>query len=111
MAKATQPPNVHQRDFLQEMEEAKVVTSLPMQHYVNKMGSKQEFTAPELAGILGWATTDPVYALVDAGEIEYIDRGKTVKDGKTGKVLSHKRYCIFPRACVLALLKKLCNRI
>ena len=110
MAKATQPPNVHQRDFLQEMEEAKVVTSLPMQHYVNKMGSKQEFTAPELAGILGWATTDPVYALVDAGEIEYIDRGKTIKDEKNDQV-RHKRYCIFPRACVLALLKKLCNRI
>ena len=110
MAKATQPPNVHQRDFLQEMEEAKVVTSLPMQHYVNKMGSKQEFPAPELAGILGWATTDPVYALVDSGEIEYIDRGTTVYD-KDGWVKRHKRYCIFPRACVLALLKKLCNRI
>lgn len=110
MSKSMPPPNVHQRDFLQEMEEAKVVTSLPMQHYVNKMGSKQEFTAPELAGILGWATTDPVYALVDAGEIEYIDRGKTVRDEKTDQV-RHKRYCIFPRACVLALLKKLCNRI
>ena len=110
MSKSMPPPNVHQRDFLQEMEEAKIVTSLPMQHYVNKMGSKQEFTAPELAGILGWATTDPVYALVDSGEIEYIDRGKTVYD-KDGCVVRHKRYCIFPRACVLALLKKLCNRI
>lgn len=110
MSKSMPPPNVHQRDFLQEMEEAKIVTSLPMQHYVNKMGSKQEFTAPELAGILGWATTDPVYALVDSGEIEYIDRGTTVYD-KDGRVMRHKRYCIFPRACVLALLKKLCNRI
>ena len=110
MSKAIPPPSVHQRNFLQEMEEAKIVTSLPMQHYVNKMGSKQEFTAPELAGILGWATTDPVYALVDAGEIEYFDRGKTVRDEETGEI-RHKRYCIFPRVCVLALLKKLCNRI
>lgn len=110
MSKAKQPPAVTQRNWIQEMEEAKIVTSLPMQHYVNKMGSKQEFTAPELAGILGWATTDPVYALVDAGEVEYIDRGKTAKDEATGEV-RHKRYCIFPRACVLSLLKKLCNRI
>lgn len=111
MSKSTPPPTVHQRDYLQEMEEAKIVTSLPMQHYVNKMGSKMEYTAPELAGVLGYTTTDPVYALVDAGEIEYIDRGTTVYDKDTGKVIKHKRYCIFPRACVLSLLKKLCNRI
>ena len=111
MSKARNPARVQERDFLQEMEEAKVVTSLPMQHYVNKMGTKQEFNAPELAGILGWATTDPVYAMVDSGEIEYIDRGSTIRDEKTGKVIRHKRYCVFPRACVLTLLKKLCNRV
>lgn len=110
MSRATPPPRAQQRDFIQEMEEAKVVTSMPMQHYVNKMGSKIEFTAPELAGILGMQTTDPVYRLVDSGEIEYVDRGATIRDDK-GKVVRHKRYCIFPRACVLKYLKTICNRV
>ena len=99
MSKAKQPPAVTQRNWVLEMEEAGVVTSMPMQHFVNKMGEQREFTAVELAGILGFRTTDPVYALVDSGSVEYLDRGK-----------HGKRYCIFPRACVLALLKKLCNR-
>ena len=110
MGKAKQPPAVTQRNWVLEMEEAGVVTSMPMQHYVNKMGEQREFTAVELAGILGFRTTDPVYALVASGEIEYIDRGKTAKDEVTGEV-RHKRYCIFPRSCVMAYLKKICNKV
>ena len=110
MSKAKQPPAVTQRNWVLEMEEAGIVTSMPMQHYVNKMGEQLEFTAVELAGILGFRTTDPVYALVDSGEIEYIDRGTTVYD-KDGWELRHKRYCIFPRSCVLKYLKKICNRV
>jgi hypothetical protein len=44
-------------------------------------------------------STNNIYALVDAGEIGYIDRGS-----------SKKRYCIFPRESVLTFLQKRCNR-
>ena len=47
-----------ERDFLQEMEEAKIITSMPMQYYVNRMGTQNEYTAAEVAGILGFRTTD-----------------------------------------------------
>lgn len=89
-----------ERDFLQEMEEAKVITSMPMQYYVNKMGAQNEFTAAEVAGILGFKTTDPVYALVDSGDLEGLNRG-----GKG------KRYCVFPRPCVLAFLQRRCREV
>ena len=100
MGKAKEVPRVQERDWVQELEDAQRVDSLPLQHYVNKLGSQQEFNAAEHAGIMGWITTDPVYALVDEGKIEYLDRGH-----------GNKRYCIFPRACVINYLKSRCNHI
>lgn len=90
--------NNRERDWVQEMEEAKIVTSMPMQFYVNKMGAKNEFTAAEVAGIFGLVTTDPVYAAVDSGELEGFNRGSKTK-----------RYYIFPRPCVLRFLQKRCK--
>ena len=89
-----------ERDFLQEMEEAKIITSMPMQYYVNRMGTQNEYTAAEVAGILGFRTTDPVYALVDSGDLEGLNRG-----GRS------KRYFVFPRPCLMAFLKKRCSGV
>lgn len=90
---------VMERDWVQELEERKVITSAEMQWYVNRMGAKTIFNAPELAGVLA-TSVNAVYALVDRGAIGYIDRG-------TGK----KRYCVFPRESVLKFLQDRCNRI
>lgn len=99
MGKARMVDN-RERDWIQEIEEAKIVTSMPMQCYVQKMGAQNEFTAAEVAGIFGLRTTDPVYAAVDSGELEGFNRG-------TGK----KRYYVFPRPCVLAFLQKRCSGV
>lgn len=88
-----------ERDWLQELEERKVITSAEMQWYVNRMGAQTVFNAPELATVLATSVSS-VYALVDRGAIGYIDRG-------TGK----KRYCVFPRESVLKFLQDRCNRI
>ena len=90
---------VMERDWLQELEERKIITSAEMQCYVNRMGSQTMFNAPDLAVVLA-TTVNSVYALVDRGAIGYIDRG-------TGK----KRYCVFPRESVLKFLQDRCNRI
>jgi len=87
-----------QRDWVQEIEDAKVVVSMPMQYYVNKMGSQQEFTAAEVAGVLGFATSDPVYALIDSGRLEGLNRGSRTK-----------RYYVVPRPCLLTYIKRHCN--
>ena len=39
-----------QRDWVIEMEEAGKVSSMEMQHYVRKMGTKLEYNAVEVAG-------------------------------------------------------------
>lgn len=90
---------VMERDWLQELEERKVITSAEMQWFVGRMGAQTVFNAPELAGVLA-TSVNAVYALVDRGAIGYIDRG-------TGK----KRYCVFPRESVLKFLQDRCNRI
>lgn len=90
---------VMERDWLQELEEWKVITSAEMQWYVNRMGAQTVFNVPELAAVLA-ASVSCVYALVDRGAIGYIDRG-------TGK----KRYCVFPRESVLKFLQDRCNRV
>lgn len=97
MGKARRVDN-RERDWVQEIEEAKVVTSMPMQCYVSKMGTQTEFTAAEVAGILGLKTTDPVYALAESGDLEGFNRGSR-----------GKRYYIFPRPCLLAFLQKRCS--
>ena len=89
-----------QRDWVMEMEEAAMVTSLEMQHYVRKMGTQLEFNATEVALILGYQRAESVYALCEAGRIGYLSRGK-------GK----RRYYIFPRASVMKYLQDSCNRI
>ena len=90
---------VMERDWLQELEGRKVITSAEMQWFVGRMGAQTVFNAPELAGVLA-TSVNAVYALVDRGAIGYIDRG-------TGK----KRYCVFPRESVLKFLQDRCNRI
>ena len=90
---------VMERDWLQELEERKVITSAEMQWFVGRMGAQTVFNAPELAGVLA-TSVNAVYALVDRGAIGYIDRG-------TGQ----KRYCVFPRESVLKFLQDRCNRI
>lgn len=91
-------PRFAERDWVQELEESKVITSAEMQFFVNRMGSATTFNAPELAAVLN-TSVNTVYALVDAGVIGYIDRG-------TGK----KRYCLFPRESVMRFLQDRCNK-
>mgnify|MGYP003318898851 FL=1 len=87
-----------ERDWILEIEERSRITSVEMQFFVNRMGAQLVFNAPDLAGVL-MCSTNNIYALVDAGEIGYIDRGS-----------SKKRYCIFPRESVLKFLQDRCNR-
>lgn len=92
-------PKYTERDWLQELEESRHITSAEMQFFVARMGSKTVFNAPEVAAVLA-TSVNTVYALVDRGDIGYIDRG-------TGK----KRYCIFPRESVLKFLQQRCNKV
>ena len=88
-----------ERDWVQELEERKVITSAEMQWFVSRMGTATVFNAPELAAVLA-TTVNSVYALVDRGAIGYIDRGSGTK-----------RYCVFPRESVMKFLQDRCNRI
>ena len=92
-------PTIVERDWIQELEERKVITSAEMQWYVQRMGAKTVFNAPELAGVLS-TSVNSIYALCDRGAIGYFDRG-------SGK----KRYCVFPRESVMKFLQDRCNRI
>ena len=89
-----------QRDWLQEIEDGKQITSVEMQIYVNRLGTQREFTARELAAALNFKAVSSVYALVDAGKIGFINKGR-----------GQKRYCVFPRESVLIFLKKRCNQV
>ena len=89
-----------QRDWIQEIEDGKQITSVEMQIYVNRLGTQREFTARELAAALNFKAVSSVYALVDAGRIGYINKGR-------GK----KRYCVFPRESVLIFLQQRCNQV
>lgn len=91
--------SVVQRDWVLEMEEAGKITSAEMQFFVNRMGASTIFNAPELAAILGTGVNS-VYALCEAGEIGYIDRGS-----------KSKHYYVFPRPSVLKFLQKRCNKV
>lgn len=89
-----------QRDWLQEIEDGRMITSVEMQVYANRLGTQREFTARELAAALGFAAVSSVYALVDAGAIGYINKGRGTK-----------RYCVFPRESVLCFLQRRCNQL
>jgi len=89
---------VVERDWIQELEERKVITSAEMQFFVNRMGAQTVFSAPELAGVL-CTSVNSVYALVDEGAIGYIDKGSR-----------SKRFCVFPRESVMKFLQERCNR-
>lgn len=91
-------PRFAERDWIQELEESRRITSAEMQFFVNRMGAATTFNAPELAAVLN-TSVNTVYALVDAGEIGYIDRGS-----------GRKRYCVFPRESVLKFLQERCNK-
>ena len=91
--------SVVQRDWVLEMEEAGKITSAEMQFFVNRMGAATIFNAPELAAILGTGVNS-VYALCEAGEIGYIDRGSKTK-----------HYYVFPRPSVLKFLQTRCNKV
>lgn len=95
----TPKERVVERDWVQELEERKVITSAEMQFFVNRLGAQMVFNAPELAAAL-CTTVNSIYALVDEGKIGYINRGSKAK-----------RYCIFPRESVLQFLQKRCNGI
>ena len=92
-------PTYVERDWIQELEDRKHITSAEMQFFVNRMGAQTVFNAPELASVL-CTTVNSVYALVDCGAIGNIDRGSKAK-----------RYCIFPRESVMKFLQDRCNRI
>lgn len=92
--------DIIQRDWIQEIEDGKQITSVEMQIYVNRLGSQREFTARELAAALNFKAVSSVYALVDAGRIGYINKGRGIK-----------RYCVFPRESVLMFLQKRCNQV
>ena len=89
-----------QRDWIIEMENAEKVNSIEMQHYVKKMGSQLEFTAVEVALILGYAKAESVYGLCEAGKLGYLSRG-----------MGTHRYYIIPRASLMKYLQENCNRI
>ena len=88
-----------ERDWIQELEERKVITSAEMQCFVQRMGAKTRFNAPELAGVLA-TSVNTVYALVDSGKIGYINLGG-----------GRKRYCVFPRESVMKFLQDRCNQV
>lgn len=88
-----------ERDWIQELEERKVITSAEMQWFVQRMGAATVFNAPELAAVLA-TSVNSIYALCDRGAIGYIDRGS-----------GRKRYCIFPRESVMKFLQDRCNKI
>ena len=88
-----------ERDWIQELEERKVITSAEMQWFVSRMGVQTVFNAPELAAVLSTSVSS-VYALVDRGAIGYINRGS-----------GRKRYCVFPRESVLKFLQERCNKV
>lgn len=88
-----------QRDFLQELEDAEKVNSVEMQHYVRKMGTQYEFTATEVALVLGFRHSQSVYELAEAGEIGYMAREK-----------GNRRSYVFPRASILKFLQERCNK-
>lgn len=92
-------PTIVERDWIQELEERKVITSAEMQWFVQRMGAKTSFNAPELAGILA-TSVNTVYALVDSGKIGYINLGR-----------GSRRYCVFPRESVMKFLQDRCNQI
>lgn len=92
-------PKIVERDWIQELEDRKVITSAEMQFFVGRMGAQTVFNAPELAAVLS-TSVNSIYALVDSGAIGYIDRGS-----------KEKRYCIFPRESVMKFLQDRCNRI
>lgn len=87
-----------QRDWVQELEDRRRITSAEMQFFVDRMGSATTFNAPDLAAVL-CTSVNSVYALVDAGEVGYIDRGS-----------GSKRYCVFPRESVMKFLQERCNK-
>jgi hypothetical protein len=88
-----------ERDWIQELEERKVITSAEMQWFVQRMGAATVFNAPELAAVLA-TSVNSIYALCDRGAIGYIDRGS-----------GRKRYCVFPRESVMKFLQDRCNKI
>lgn len=87
-----------ERDWVQELEDSKNITSAEMQFFVNRMGAKAVFNAPDLAAVLS-TSVNSIYALVDCGAIGFIDRGSR-----------GKRYCIFPRESVMKFLQSRCNK-
>ena len=52
------------------------------------------------ARALNFKAVSSVYALVDAGAIGYMNKGR-----------GRKRYCVFPRESVLMFLQRRCNQI
>lgn len=58
------------RDWVLEQEESELRKDPWWAEKLNRMGAQMEFNAPEAAGIIGYRTTDPIYALVDSGEYD-----------------------------------------
>jgi len=85
--------DARERDMFVEMDEAALRKDPVWRHYLGKMGSQLEFTAPEVAGVLGKYTTDDVYRFADSGEI----RGLNVGTGA-------KRCLRVPRECLKRFL-------
>jgi len=90
--------NSSDRDWDEAIRHSQVICNMSMQCYVNKMGTQQAFTAVELAAVLGFPNTNRIYELVDSGEIGSLNRGS-----------GRKRYCVFPRPCVMQYLQRHCS--
>lgn len=85
--------NNRYRDWVLEASEADLMRDPYWRPYLNKMRSQLEFTATEVAGVINCPTTDAVYAFVDSGELDGMNRG-------TGR----KRYVMFSRDALKAFL-------
>lgn len=81
------------RDWVVEAEEDELRKDPWWRPYLVKMGSQLEFKASEAASVINCPTTDAIYAYVDSGELDGMNRG-------TGK----KRYVVFTRTALKAFL-------
>lgn len=78
-----------ERDWVQELEERRLITSAEMQFFVNRMGARATFNAPELAGVLN-TSVNTVYALVDS-ESERVkwETGKSRTEARGDRICEH----------------------
>lgn len=99
MTKPTDKPPVDWQAEI-EREEQLPPNSIEMQYFVNKMPpGRSEFTAKEVADILGYSDSKMVYYLCEQGLLGYLARPT-----------HRQRSYIFPRVALLRYLRENCNK-